>query len=236
MAPSTPVSTSMPTCVGTVWFDHAMTARDAFTAMLRQHAHPPLRAAGYTRAAATWRRQSPHGDIAVVNMQKSRWDIGDEVTFYVNLAIVPASWWQFIREEWGKTTAAPRESHGLLRRRLDVPADHPTLGRTGWQVRDAASADVCGHALRDQLHHVAIPELAALLNREYLLDFIHAGAAGWWVAQPPNLAMAYVIADQGTSPKLTTILDTFDPTPRSPRAAANAAWLRRRAAEAGAEP
>ncbi|GIJ70870.1 DUF4304 domain-containing protein [Virgisporangium ochraceum] len=204
----------------TTWFDQEVTA---YTEMLRQHVHPSLRAAGYARAASTWRRQSPRGDLAVVNLQRSRWEAGDRVTFYVNLAVLPAARWRYIREEWDRVPAAPQESHGLLRRRLD-PADG-----AGWQLHDAASAEVCGRALGHRLDHVAVPELAALLDRDHLLGFIAGGAPGWWVTEPVDLARAYVIGDQGPGAALAALLDSFDRTAPVPRDQAKADWLRRNA-------
>jgi hypothetical protein len=106
-----------------------MTARETFQAMVKAHVRPPLRNAGFKSSALTWRLQSSDGDFVLVNLQQSRRDSGDAVRFYVNLAVVPASWWEFVVQNWGKTPLAPTESYGLLRRHLDPPNDHPTSGQ-----------------------------------------------------------------------------------------------------------
>ena len=141
---------------------------------------------------------------------------------------------EYVSEQWGKTPTTPKESYGLLRKRTDPPKDHPTMARDGWCVRDARSARDCGLDLSEQIRS-ATPELRALLDRENLLAFIRAGAKEWWVTQVPELAMAFVIADEGASRRLVEILDAFDGAPHEPRAAMQSTWLRRRAAEADAD-
>jgi hypothetical protein len=43
---------------------------------------------------------------------KSRWNSGDEVNFYVNLAILPATCWEYLPARIGK---APRDAEGAPR-------------------------------------------------------------------------------------------------------------------------
>lgn len=205
-----------------------MTAHDAFQTMLREHVAPLLRSAGFKKSATTWRRYSTHGDVAVINVQKSRWNAGDEVDFYVNLAIVPAVWWEHLALELNTRAKTSGESHGLLRRRLDPALDRVTMPN-GWQVRDTDSANTCGAALSQQLEHIAIPELHDLLDRDRLVAFIAAGPTGWWVVHKP-LAIAYVIADQGPSQQLTEALDAVESSQPDPRTTKRLEWLRLRAA------
>src|SRR4051794_27030330 len=117
--------------------------------MLKQQIGPLLRGTGFKSAASTWRLQSARGDVALINLQTSRWNADDEIRFYVNLAIVPAAWWEFLSQQLDKPPSTPRESHGLLRRRLDPPKAHPPL-RHGWLVHDAHSARTCGQVLNEQ--------------------------------------------------------------------------------------
>jgi hypothetical protein len=202
-----------------------VTAQDAFQTMLRGQVAPVLRNAGFKKSATTWRLHSPHGDVAVINVQKSRWNTGNEVDFYVNLAIVPAVWWENLSLDIDTRPATPHEFHGLLRRRLDPTAVLPN----GWNVRDTDSAGTCGAVLGEQLEHIAIPELRDLLDRDRLVAFLAAGATGWWVVNEP-LALAYVIADQGPSRQLNETLDAVESTQPDPRTIKQLEWLRLRAA------
>ncbi|GII25592.1 DUF4304 domain-containing protein [Planosporangium mesophilum] len=207
-----------------------MGARNAFHAMLDKRIDPVLRSAGFRRSSGTWRLTAAHGDIAVVNVQKSQWTSTDEVPFFVNLAVLPAAWWEYCSQIFLQgCRVAPLESDGLLRRRLDPPEDRPTPVRGGWQVHDATSAGACGLVLSEQLDRVAIPELRAMLDRDHLFEFIRSGAEGWWVTGKPQLAMAYVIVDRGLRAQLGEILDAFDSAPNSSYDVAQSAWLRRRA-------
>jgi hypothetical protein len=59
--------------------------------MVTTHVRPLMKVAGFTASAPTWRLTAPSGSIGVVNLQKSRWGDGDDLSFYVNLAIVPVT-------------------------------------------------------------------------------------------------------------------------------------------------
>ncbi|MEV0560925.1 DUF4304 domain-containing protein [Dactylosporangium sp. NPDC050588] len=206
-----------------------MTAKEAFGAMVKMHVGPPLREAGFRGPAPTWRRRSPAGDIAVVNLQKSSYNDGDEVNFYVNLAVLPAAWWQYLIDDSSqKRPTNPVERHGLLRRRLDPPVKSRL--RDGWVIRGTDGGDDCGLVLGERLEQVAVPELQALLDPGGLADFLDGGARGWWVTKRKDLALAYVLAGKGMNPRLQGVLDDFDRPSRSPRDAEQAAWLRQQAA------
>lgn len=204
-----------------------MVAKEAFTAMVQAHVGPPLRAAGFRGSAPTWRLTSPSGDVAIVNLQRSRWDHGDAVTFYVNLAVLPALWWQCLKHD-GRAVRPrdPVEAHGLLRRRLDAPAQEPLRGN--WSIRGVDPGNDCGRMLQEELQRIAVPELRALLDRDHLAAFVCGGAQGWWVTQPQGLALAFIVAGAGRSPRVERMLDEYDGTSPVPRDAERSAWLRRR--------
>jgi hypothetical protein len=161
---------------GVLWWDRAVAACDAFTAMLRQHVHPPLRAAGYRRTAATWAPTitPPAGD---------------------HPAPAPL-----------RMAAARCHHRRRVRQRVPPPARPRRHPRTGHPVR-----------------------------LDNLLGFISNGATEWWRTQPSDLAGAYVIADQGTSAELATLLDAFDQTAAMPRDQAKAECVHRYAANANAQ-
>ncbi|MBM2620611.1 DUF4304 domain-containing protein [Actinoplanes sp. LDG1-06] len=195
--------------------------------MVKTHVGPPLREAGFKGSAPTWRLRSPAGDVAIVNLQKSSYNDGDEVNFYVNLAVLPAAWWEYLIDETPQRRPAnPVERDGLLRRRLDPPVKFRL--RDGWVVGGADDADDGGIVLGEQLEQVAIPELRALLDPGGLAAFVEGDAPGWWVTRRKELALAYAVAGEGMTPRLQRVLDDFDRSPHDPRDAKQAAWLRRR--------
>lgn len=176
--------------------------------MMRQWIDPVLRGAGFTGSALTWCLRSSGGDFAVVNLQRSRWNTADEVSFEVNLAVVPEPWWRFrARHVLDKAPKTPREHDGLLRRRHHPERryagwSHPRLGRQGWVVQDAASADVCATVLSDELVTVVLPELVTLNDRGALIAGIAAGIPDWHLSLPRKVAIAFLMVDEGASPQI----------------------------------
>lgn len=69
------------------------------------------------------------------------------------------------------------------------------------------------------------------MDRDRLLAFVRAGAHGWWLVPKPDLAVAFLLADQGPSPRLDGSSMRYN-TPHDPRTAKVTAWLRSRSAAA----
>jgi hypothetical protein len=185
--------------------------------MLRESVGPVLRDAGFTGTAPTWCLLSSSGDFAVVNLAASRWNTADEVRFDVNLALVPQPWWQFsTRFLLDRAPRTPRFHDGLFDKqcrpeRRYAGWQHPVLGRDGWTIRDAASADVCAGVLRDELTAVVIPELVALQHRETLVAALRTEAQDWgvavWHGLPRKVAIALLMLDEGPGPELTEAIN-----------------------------
>ncbi|GAB3834609.1 hypothetical protein GCM10027610_030550 [Dactylosporangium cerinum] len=185
--------------------------------MLRDSIGPVLRDAGFTGTAPTWCLRSGRGDFAVVNLARSRWNTADEVRFDVNLALVPQPWWQFsTRFLLDKAPKTPRFHDGLFDKqshpeRRYAGWQHPVLGREGWVVRDAASADVCVEVLREELTTVVIPELVALQHRGTLIATLRAEAQDWgvafWHGLPRKVAITLVMLDEGPGPELAEAIN-----------------------------
>jgi hypothetical protein len=175
--------------------------------MLRDGVGPVLRDAGFTGTAPTWRLLSGRGDFAVVNLERWRWNTADEVRFDVNLALVPQSWWQFSTRFLLDSAPKTPGFHDALLDKQCFPERrypdrlHPVLGRDGWTVRDASSADACLGVLREELTTVVIPELRSLQHRETLIATLRAEAQDWrialWHNLPRKVAMAFLMLDQG---------------------------------------
>ncbi|WP_433046524.1 DUF4304 domain-containing protein [Dactylosporangium sp. CS-033363] len=180
--------------------------------MLRSRVGPLLRNAGFTGTAPTWCLRSALGDYAVVNFARSRWNTADEVRFDVNLGLAPRAWWSFsTRFLLDRAPKTPRVHDGLFDKRCHPERRypdwrHPVLGRDGWVVRDAASAEVCAEVLCDELTSVVIPELLALQDRATLIATLRAEADDWgvaaWYRLPRKVAVALVMVDDGPSPDI----------------------------------
>jgi hypothetical protein len=96
-------------------------ARDALKTALRTDVVPVLRTAGFRGTFPTWRLER-HGDVALVNVQASKYDVGVHGDFFVNLSVVPPSWWAWTHEcaaqtMWGSNSQEghAREWDGLYR-------------------------------------------------------------------------------------------------------------------------
>jgi hypothetical protein len=194
-----------------------VTAQESFRAMLRDSAGPVLRGAGFTGTAPTWCLTSDRGDFAVVNFERSPWNTADEVRFDVNLALVPQPWWQFCtRYLLDRAPKTPHFHDGLFDKRCHPERryagwQHPVLGRDGWAVREAASADVCADVLRDELTTVVIPELVGLQHRETLIATLRAGAEDWGVAAwhrlPRKVAITLLMLDDGPDAEIAEAIN-----------------------------
>ncbi|GAA3209473.1 hypothetical protein GCM10010532_033220 [Dactylosporangium siamense] len=200
--------------------------------MLRESVGPVLREAGFTGTAPTWRLLSGRGDFAVVQLASSRWNTADEVRFEVNLALVPQPWWRFsTRFLLDRAPRTPRFHDGLFDKqchpeRRCAGRRHPVLGRDGWVVRDAASADVCAEVLRAELTTVVIPELVALQHRGTLIATLRAEAQDWgvavWHRLPRKVAIALLMLDEGPGPELAEAINIVRSLPADRVAARDA--------------
>lgn len=114
---------------------------------VRDNMVPTLKAAGFKGTYPTWRLER-EGDVAVVNIQSGQYNEGTQGTFYVNLAVVPPSWWAWTHEcapdtFWG-SASKPGRAHdwdGLYRGRLLRPGKRRGPSAK-WTVDSLAQAKV----------------------------------------------------------------------------------------------
>ena len=138
----------------------AENAQTAYAEVLVRRITAQLRAAGFRGTAGNWNLTAANGDMAIVNLQKSRWNTADEVGFGVNLAIVPVPWFEWMQKQYRLSlTAKPREHHGLWRDRLR-PADGLSRDGQFWVVRDDRDAAACAEDVTTQLETAGIPRSA----------------------------------------------------------------------------
>jgi Domain of unknown function (DUF4304) len=141
------------------------------------HLVPVLAAHGFVRKgrSRTFHTFADNGDAVVVNVQTSSGSRKELAKFYINLALVPLPWLQWMRES-------------------DDPADlrdpHDSEGAVTGRVRSIASGDWSQDAwvcTLDQVHKrgetaaealgAVLPDFLALLDRGELLSRLETGAA-----------------------------------------------------------
>ena len=187
-----------------------MSAQAALHPALRDIVGPAVRRAGFKGSRRRWRRCSPAGDWAVVNVQSSSSSTAGQVRCVINLAVVPAGWLEWLHASLGSLPKSVTESLGLYRDRLH-PSGSPAGRDIWWQVHDDADAQDAAHDIVVQLEAHGLPTLLNLLHRENMLAAIRARDLGH--SKGPDLevffksAEAVLIADRGLTPELEELLD-----------------------------
>ncbi len=180
-------------------------AAEAFRLMLRDRIGPALREAGFKGSSPTWTFTASRGDLALVNVQRSRWSPPGEVRFAVNLSVLPEPWWRWCQQAGlaGAPSSKPKEYHGLWRHRLRPRSPSVTAPGTAggwWIVRDAASAAAAADDVIAGLRDEALPTLMRLTDRQELLAEVRGGG----FIQGP---VAVLLSDEGPSTELDAVLE-----------------------------
>jgi hypothetical protein len=206
-------------------------ARAAFSEVLRESIGPTLSAAGYRGRGGTWTGTSSLGDFAVVNVQRSRgtWPgAEDQISFYVNLAVVPLPWWEWLQARHG-TMRDPKEFHGLWRRRLHT--SQASYVDTWWIGGDD-TAQKTGSDVSTQLLQHGLSWLSELFVRENLITSIRRNER--FIQARPEIAMAALLTDLGMTDELHRLLSSV---PGHPFPADQfRAWAYARASSRESEP
>jgi hypothetical protein len=131
---------------------------------------PLLAARGFTAQGGTFRHASAAGDVVVVETQLSSGSARERSEFFVNLALVPLPWLQYLRESRAPADlSGARAAEGLVSGRLDPP------NRLQWIVTPA-DVPAVGAALAPALEQ-AVTAYLELLDRAAFLDLLERGAA-----------------------------------------------------------
>ena len=211
-----------------------MNVPDHLRAALRDIVAPSLRDAGFRGSGQTWRLASAGGDVAVVNVQLSQWNTDAEATAYLNLAVLPAAWWAWLRESGAAGGEQPGEVHGLYRARLEpLPTHRGAPG--GWECWDEVSARLAARDMRSRLlSSDGLPAVRRLLSPERFTQALRDGQAGvlsgsrGWC----DVGLAVLLSDVGGD-ELDEVCDrllaTDGPRPWREHAAAVVRWARARA-------
>lgn len=167
-------------------------APEALRSALRDVVAPVLRDAGYRASGSTWRRVTDRDDTAIVNLQLSQWNGKDEAKVYVNLAVVPAPWWEWTRADAETSAKRPLEHHGLFRERMEPP-ETERARPDSWRCWDESSALTAAEELRHRLSELGLPKLADLSDRERMIGAVRDGAIGDMSSFPDYRLLTLVV-------------------------------------------
>lgn len=157
-----------------------MTVQDDLKTALRELMRPSARAHGFKGSAPNWRRASPQGDWAVVNVQSSTSSTSRRGLCYLNVAVVPEPCLRWDRERLG--AHMPRhvtESLGLWRDRLR-PTVEPWRSEGRWEFTDLVSARAAVVDMVAQLEAGGWEQMTSLLDQQAMLDQVRAGDLGFF--------------------------------------------------------
>ncbi len=173
---------------------------------------------GFRSSGAVWRLITPDG-VAVIHKQPSERSRRPSVkTFYIDTAVAPKAWWEWMAWRTGQTQPMSKASdiYGISLMERRVPCPHPAENdRECWQV----TADTDVDRLRaDLLTGVtrAADRLVELLQPDRYLDELSAirnKQIGHW---PP---LVILLSGRGPSPELDAacagLRDAFAERPRA---------------------
>lgn len=190
-----------------------MTAQTALRRAVRDVFGPNARAHGFTGTFPTWRRSTPTGDWAVVNIQTSKWNTASDLECIVNLSVSPEPWirwWRDFDDEFiTGDVSRIHEDAGLYRTRLQ-PAGRSAEVERWWRVTDDVSAVDAVQDMVRQLEQTGWPLLDALLSPGGLLAAVEQGDLGdlHYEDFPSHFlrAHAMLVLDRGPSPELDALL------------------------------
>jgi hypothetical protein len=180
----------------------------ALTSLLREHVTPLLSEFGFRREGRRYRLVAGNGDQAFVAFQRSRTDPGAADEFFVNLAVVPVPYWDWLRHirpgDALTDNLQAEEADGLWRDRLVAPPQF-AAGIEPWQAErwlldSVENLPACGAALATALREQAVPQLTQLLDRREFLALSRDPARPLGPGVGP--AELILLVDEGPSPEL----------------------------------
>lgn len=222
----------------TLVLNRLVTAQEILRAEVKAVLAPALRQAGFTGSQGTWVMRAPNDDCALVNLQSSRFSTADDLRAVLDLAVIPAPWWDWLRALNSERPQAPKEQHGLWRRRLHAGAG-PSDRSGWWVISDATSAHLAVADMVEQLRSEhGLPLLLKLLNRPALLDLLRGVFPAFGTAEVgyADRALAVLLAGSGPSDEPNEVLDRIATRTVDATSAVDAtlrAWVSR---QSGAEP
>ena len=183
-----------------------MSVRENLRTAVRDVLGPTARSHGFKGTSPTWRRATPSGDWAIVNLQSSTSSTASSVRCVLNTSVAPEPWLRWTRVQMG--TAMPKavpESMGLYRQRL-LPSGTPDGTEGWWQVDSPRRVDRVIEDMRALLERQGWPVLSRLLDRDAMMAQVRRGDLGYWRKEfVPGffaVAEALLLMDAGPSSAL----------------------------------
>lgn len=183
-----------------------MTVQEALKIALRDVLGPCSRSHGFKGTAPTWRKSTPSGDWAVMNVQSSSFSSAEHLKCVINLAVAPEPWLRWSRVELGpRMPKSVTESLGHYRERLHPEGTAPDQD-VWWEITDAASATSAVADMAVQLDAAGWPVLDRLLRPESMLEQVRTGSLGNCKRSSFGVffarSEALLLMDGGPSPEL----------------------------------
>lgn len=215
-----------------------MTVQDALKAALREVVAPNARAHGFKGSAPNFRRSTPAGDWAVVNVQSSLYGTSESQKCVINLGVAPEPWLRWERAERGDRIpkAVP---HFLCLYESRVHRSGAAGGSDGWWPVTESTALAAAHDMVAQLEEHAWPLLDRLQSPGGFLAAVRARdpeLCGWHMREDPSTVVALLTMDDGPSGELDACLrDRIERAKPEYRddALRFAGWVRAQASQAG---
>jgi hypothetical protein len=170
----------VPDHISTLCEDASVGVRDDLRAEVREVLGPAARSHGFKGTSPTWRRSTPSGDWAIVNLQSARSSSASSVRCVLNTSVAPEPWLRWTRVQMG--AAMPKaipESMGLYKQRL-LPSNTPDGNEGWWQVDSLRRVPQVVDDMQAQLERQGWPVLCRLLERDEMLDRVRQGDLGFW--------------------------------------------------------
>ncbi|MBL7493456.1 DUF4304 domain-containing protein [Frankia sp. AgB1.9] len=187
-----------------------MAARDHLKVVLRTIVGPFLREQGFKGSGTSWLLRSASSDVAVVNVQSSKFSNADRLDCLINLAVVPAPWWEWEHKDLSAApTSTPKEYDGLWRDRLSPTGAEPGY-EAWWTITDEQSSAVVAVDMVDRLQSRGVPTLRRLLDRSEFIASVRRADLGPLTGLVHrrflDRALAILLADDGPSTELDEVL------------------------------
>jgi len=173
---------------------------------------PALAALGYKKTGNTYRLTADNNDQALINFQLSDAS-GEDVIFYVNVAIVPQTQSEVLNFILQRSKALPSYEEGIFTDRVWPPEDfqydnHSRFRDQRWQISEG-NANRCGTTLAETLTRDVCPLLLRLLNRRELLGYLNVPKDEKpFRADPSTRSTVVLLIDEG-GPDLEAALSEY---------------------------
>jgi Domain of unknown function (DUF4304) len=186
------------------------TAQASLRSVLRERFGPVLQSAGFKGSAPTWTLTNATGDRAIVNVQSSDSSSKSTLTFIVNTAVVPLTWWRWTNYQLGKSESrSPKEYDGLWRKRAHARHQQASGRPEWWSVTDLASAERAVDDVVQQMDDGVIAGLQRLLEPGAVLEVARSGQLGAAKFDARG-AIAVLLTGSGPSDELQRLLNELE--------------------------